>query len=145
MIHNFGQVDHWLFRSGRYRLRDLAHIVEVYGIQRVIDLRDRPPLFKLSSYRRVGVTFIRYPISEYEPLSEDVLRILDPQYVTLIHCWKGAHRTGAVVGLYRRRCQGWPPEEVWREMKAFGFGNPEKHPELFESVFNADFVVSRRA
>lgn len=135
MICNFGQVDSWLFRGGHYRLRDLAEAVGRYGIQRVIDLRDRAPLFKPASYQRIGVEFVRCPLSEHEPLPANILDVLDPNYITFVHCWKGSHRTGAFIGLYRRQCQGWSPDRIWDEMQAYGFGRPEDHMALYRSIF----------
>lgn len=104
----------------------------------VIDLRDRAPLFALRTYQRLGIVFERMPIDETQPLPEATIEQLlarVAQRPLLFHCWKGAHRTGAICALYRIRVQGWSAVEAWREMSDYGFGRIEAHSALFQSAF----------
>lgn len=137
-IRNFGRVDVGLYRSGRYSARALTGLHRACELRAVIDLRDRAPLFADRTYQRIGVEFIREPLDEAQLIPEETIaRILARLSArpALLHCWKGAHRTGAICALYRLRVQRWTNAEAWTEMQAYGFGRIEAHPQLFASVF----------
>lgn len=138
MIVRFAEVAPGLFRSGRYRARTLGELVDTHGIKRVIDLRDRPPLFTARTYQRMGVEFLRCPIDEYAPLDlgrlDQIVR-LALETPTLVHCWKGSHRTGVVVAWYRITKCAWSNARAYQEMQEFDFGKIGAHELLFESVF----------
>jgi protein tyrosine/serine phosphatase len=122
------------FRSGKYTASELADAVSRFGIRRVVDLRDRPErIMSPRTYTRIGVEYIRLPLSDHEPIPASVLDVVDRDR-TLVHCWNGSHKTGAVVAMIRMR-DGWAPEEVWSEMQAFGFGRWDAHHALAASVF----------
>jgi len=123
-----------LYRSGKYNARELRKAVEQHGIRRVVDLRNQSPLLAASTYRRMGVEFSMLRLSEYEPLPAGILDVFDGQTPTLVHCWKGAHRTGAWVAALRRR-QGWDRVEIDAELQRYGFGDAERHQELYESIW----------
>lgn len=124
------------FRSGKYTATELREAVQKHRIGRVVDLRDRePPLLADKTYAEMGVEFVRVPLSEREPLPMGILEVID-RPGTLVHCWKGSHRTGAVVAMLRLR-DGWTPEAAWEEMQRFDFGDWRIHSELAESVFGA--------
>lgn len=126
-----------LFRSGKYNAGQLRECVTQYNIKKVIDLRDRVQLLADSTYKKIGVTFSQFSLDETRPLPSNALTVFDGVTPTLIHCWKGAHRTGAWVATYRILKQGWGVDKAIAEMMNFGFGNPSKHIELYESVKNA--------
>lgn len=124
------------FRSGKYTAVELRAAVAAHRISRVVDLRDRDTLLlSPRTYAAMGVEYVRYPIDESCALPGGVLATVDIPG-TLVHCWKGSHRTGAVVATMRMR-DGWAPEATWAEMQRFGFGRWEEHPALAESVFGS--------
>lgn len=134
-MRNWGiVVDGLLYRSGKYSARELRETVGRYGIRRVIDLRNQNPLLAASTYKRMDVEFETIQLSEQEPLPAGILDVFDGQAPTLIHCWKGAHRTGAWVAALRRR-QGWGRVEIDAELQRYGFGAAERHRELYESIW----------
>jgi len=138
-MRQFGIVTDALLRSGKYQAGELRACVAQHSIRRVIDLRDRPPLLSARTYAQCGVDLCLFPLAEYAPISPRqclaLLDLLANPVVTLLHCWKGSHRTGAVVALYRRSMLGWSPAAAWAEMAFFDFGPPDRHHELFVSVF----------
>jgi len=135
-MRNFGEVvPGRLWRSGKYSARELKKVVGLHKIEQVIDLRDRPQLLADSTYQRIGVKFINFPIDEYQGLPKNALGIWDKKTPTLIHCWKGAHRTGAWGARFRIEHCEWSKEQALKEMLDFGFGNIRLHQELFDSVF----------
>lgn len=132
---NFGIViPSKLFRSGKYLVRELKYITQQHNIEQVIDLRNKSPLLVTKTYQRIGLDFKQIPLSENAPLPPGILEIWDRQTPTVIHCWKGAHRTGAWIAKFRRS-QGWSETDILAEMMQFGFGDPAKHPALYRSIF----------
>jgi protein tyrosine/serine phosphatase len=71
-------------------------------------------------------------MDEHAPVPHDVLQWFESG--TLIHCWKGRHRTGAAVALYRKVVCGWDGDAIWQELQRYGFGDIEKHPELLKGL-----------
>jgi len=137
-MRNFGVVvSGLLYRSGKYQASELHQCVKRFGIKKVVDLRDRVQLFADSTYQNIGVEFRKYPLDENRPFPVDALSVFDGQTPTLVHCWKGVHRTGAWVAMYRILRQEWRTNEAIAEMMGYGFGEPSKHIELYESVRNA--------
>lgn len=136
-MRNFGiVVPGLLYRSGKYTAKQLAQTIQQYGIRQVIDLRDREkPLLSARTYQRIGIVFRRCPLDECSPLPPGILAVWDGRIPTLVHCWKGAHRTGAWVARYRMVYQGWSRDQAIAEMMAYGFGSPESHEALYESIF----------
>lgn len=124
------------FRSGKYSASELRAAIRDHAIARVVDLRDRDQtLLAQRTYASLGVEFVRWPVDERRPLSPDVLDVVD-RPGTLVHCWKGSHRTGAVVAMLRLRA-GWTPEATWAELQRFDFGPWADHAELAASVFGS--------
>lgn len=137
MIRNFGEViPGKLWRSGRYTAAALRHVVLQYGIRQVIDLRDREAtLLADSTYQRMGVSFVRYPLNETKGLPGAALAVWDGVTPSLIHCWKGAHRTGAWVARLRLERMGWAATAVYDELMGYGFGRITDHHELYKSIW----------
>ncbi len=137
MIRNFGVVEpKRLYRSGRYTFKGMSEVAKAYGFRRIVCLRESQPLFGLKTYRKAGFDFVHLRLIEHQRIDKSILDVVFPAGIqsTLVHCWKGAHRTGAVIGLLRRR-QGWDDQSIWEEMSFYGFGKPENHLELYLSVF----------
>jgi len=138
MIRNFHQVSNDLFRSGKYNANELKQISSINEIKQVIDLRDKDQLFIDKTYSKIGVKFYHVPINEYQKISHKILDDiinLALSKSTLIHCWKGSHRTGIVCAYYRINVQNWSFLLAWEEMFKYGFGEINKHFSLLESVF----------
>jgi protein tyrosine/serine phosphatase len=73
-------------------------------------------------------------MDEHAPVPYDVLQWFESG--TLIHCWKGRHRTGAAVALYRKVVCGWDGDTIWQELQRYGFGDIEKHPDILRGVLS---------
>ncbi len=93
-----------VYRSGQLRSIDLARAVRRHGIKTVLNLRGSHP--ESAWYRAernatldAGATQIDIALSSCEWMSRDqarmLLRVLETcEYPLLIHCWRGAERTG---------------------------------------------------
>jgi protein tyrosine/serine phosphatase len=143
-MRNFGVVvPGKIFRSGKYLARELKECIRQYEIVRIVDLRSshRKQLLADSTYNRLGVDFMRFPMDEDKPIPSNALEIYNDE-PTLIHCWKGAHRTGAWVAKYRLEKQGWTQRDVCEELFDFGFGDPQEHLDLIKEIINEDVMTS---
>ena len=70
-------------------------------------------------------------IALYDEYDQALAVLADPAlHPVLVHCARGAFRTGAVIALYRVRAQGWGEEEVVREMRAYRFFERKERPLL---------------
>lgn len=142
MTRNLHLVASDIYRSGRYTATDLRTSIVSMGIRVIVDLRDayRPSLVACRTFHRLGFAYERVPIDERAPMTtqafEAVYSLVHGQ-PSLVHCWKGAHRTGAWAAWYRVRVQGWTVAMARDEMARLGFGDPDRHRELWDSVEDA--------
>lgn len=125
ITRNFARVSDRLYRCGKYSALGLHRISREFGIESVVDLREawRVPLLSLRTYDRIGLKYLRSPISELGSFDESCLStVLDTvgTSVSLVHCYKGCHRTGAFVAWYRVRLEGWTADRAIREMLSYG-------------------------
>ena len=63
----------------------------------------------------------------------------------LIHCWKGADRTGLMCAMYRIIYQGWTKEEAIDEMVNGGFGFHPKWTNIINYIRSADIDKLKKA
>lgn len=75
----------------------------------------------------LGLRFIHQPVHQITGPApqtlEHILAILaDPDYQPVyVHCRYGRERTNIVLGAYRVKVLGWPPEQAYAEMLRNGF------------------------
>ncbi len=73
------------------------------------------------------LTFVRIPAQSWHPEDDDVVQFLrianDPtRQPVLVHCRRGADRTGAMVAIYRVVVEGWTKADAINEMTQGGYG-----------------------
>lgn len=127
-LPRFARVAEGLYRSGQPSDAGFQHLARL-GVRTVIDLRGPGERAKKEEalVRSLGMQYVNVPLSGWRrPHDADVLRVLeilaDPRSrPVLVHCRRGADRTGVIIALYRILYEGWEPEQAYREMRAFGF------------------------
>jgi tyrosine-protein phosphatase SIW14 len=122
------RVDVGLYRSRAPRWRREFEQVRRAGVRTILDLRAYRPLAswreaRLAAEYGLAYRHYRYPSLPWgvrftEAAYRQMLREQD--YPLLVHCQENRDRTGLLVGLYRVRRQGWPPEAAYDEMLRFG-------------------------
>ncbi len=123
-VPNLYRVSETLYRCAQptaYGFKEL----EKLGIKTVINLRSEH-----SDIKELAGTNLKYyeiPSQATEVREGDLMKFLkivsnpeDAPY--LIHCRRGADRTGLFVAFYRIVVQGWSREEAIKEMQKGGFG-----------------------
>ena len=130
-----------LYRSGQLSQAGLERILHDYGIRTVITLRDtdrpgqRPPDWNEEQFcRKMDLAHYRLPprvwwcTSGPIPADENVamfLEIVDnpKNHPILIHCFAGAHRTGAYCAIFRMEFDRWENQEALEELHRCGYEN----------------------
>lgn len=119
------------------------------GIKTIVNLRTFH-----SDRDKIGETGLEYEHIYMKPWhgeAEDAVRFLqivtDPKRTpVLVHCQRGADRTGAMIAVYRLAVQGWSKEEAIREMTGGGFGFHQTWENLVEWIRDLDIdSVKRKA
>ena len=117
------------------------------GIKTVLDLRaDHADAGEAGS---AVLRFLHVPMRAWSVRDDQVvsaLRILADRSnrPILIHCQKGADRTGMILALYRVVVQGWTKQDALREMNEGGYHHSALFRNLDRYVVNADVSALRR-
>lgn len=105
-----------LYRSAQPSARQIAAMVETYGIKSIVNLRGRNDrrdwyIEEVAEAQRLGLTHVDFAMSARKVLSveraDELTRILrDIPKPVLIHCMSGADRTGLASVIYLNRVAG---------------------------------------
>lgn len=138
-LDNFYQIDEGVYRSDQPTKKDFKKL-EAFGIVEVLNLRrlhsneDEAEHTKIKSHR---IKTNAHSISE-----EDIiiaLRIINQRKgPILIHCKRGADRTGAVSAMYRIVFQDYSKEQAIEEMREGGFGFFKLYQNIINLIEEAD-------
>ena len=127
-VFNFDEVSPGIYRSGLISEKT-APLLSKLGIKTVVSFYDnkgyaeRERKFLESS----GIHMIWLPWSGLDQPSdktmEQSLKLMDTAELRpiLVHCQRGAERTGVTVAAWRVTRQGWPAERAYEEMQAHKF------------------------
>lgn len=128
-----------LYRSGQLSLRGLDRVCHDYEIRTVITLREshvpgqpHPDAAEEEYCKKQDIFHFRLPPKCWwspdggVPAEENVRRFLaimdDPKHhPVLIHCFAGAHRTGAYCCIYRLEYDRWSTAEALEELQRCGY------------------------
>jgi len=129
-IPNYHQVDAHIYRGGQPTDAGIA-ILGRNGIRTIIDLRPNGDegthsIRKESdAVEAAGMRYISIPLSGVSaPSPESVAKILflanEAEGPVLIHCRRGADRTGAIIACYRIEHDHWKNSDALQEAIKFG-------------------------
>ena len=122
-LKNMHKVDDKLYRSAQPSSHDFKELYD-FGIRYNLSLRqyndDKDELrgIDIKTYH-IGINASRMT---YKQLVEAVAYLKNTDAKTLVHCYHGADRTGAVVAGYRIAINGWSKEKAIDEFVHGGFG-----------------------
>ena len=144
-LENFYRVSDELYRSKNPSSKHLQAL-RAAGIKTIINLRSSKP-DTTETFRQAGITPHWHPMKAGSVTQADlvsVLRLLKKSpKPALIHCRRGADRTGFIIAGYRIVHQGWPKEDAIREMRKGGFGFYEGNDNIIQTLENLDPAAIR--
>jgi protein tyrosine/serine phosphatase len=139
-VGNLYKINEGLYRSAQPTREGMKNL-EKLGIKTVINLR----VFHSDSDEISGTELLNDALSvkTWHIEDEDVIRVLrivrnKENGPFLIHCLRGADRTGVMSAMYRIVVQGWTKEEALKEMVDGGYGFHPVWTNIITYVKNAD-------
>jgi tyrosine-protein phosphatase SIW14 len=125
-VPNFHRINSRLYRSAQPNLEGLSALAET-GIKTVINLRMSDDILPKEAETAIaaGMTYRNVPLSGWRrPTDEQVntvLALIDSSTPpVLIHCERGADRTGTIIACYRIRSENWSAERALDEAERLG-------------------------
>jgi len=153
-VPNLHRVDASLYRSAQPTRDGIAGIDEDARL-----VEGDPPIKTVVSLRTFRtdaaidadsstLTFVRIPAQSWHPEDEDVVRFLriatDPtRQPVLVHCRRGADRTGTMVAIYRVVVDGWTKADAIHEMTQGGYGFHPVWQNLIDYIEDLDVDAIR--
>ena len=143
-VYNFFKVDEKVYRSSDPDIKGLK-VVESMGIKNVLSLS----YFLGDEYEAQGTKLKLYRVRmiAFKIRDEEVIRALRIIRACdgpiLVHCWRGADRSGCIIALYRILNQGWSKEQAIDEMINGGYGFNSIYKNIIEYIKNADIEEIR--
>jgi tyrosine-protein phosphatase SIW14 len=142
---NFGTVEVGVFRSAFPRTKNIPFLRHL-GLKAVVPLVPEDyPTAMLDFYSQSGIKLIshgmdgnKWPHKELdiEEVTRALLNILDPSNrPLLIHCNKGKHRTGSIVGCLRK-FRGWALSSIFHEYVHYAAPKSRLEDQLFIENFD---------
>ncbi|KAL6143952.1 hypothetical protein ACLB2K_054647 [Fragaria x ananassa] len=142
---NFAMVDNGIFRSGFPDSSNFSFL-QTLGLRSIICLCPEPyPETNVEFLKSNGIKLFQFGIEGYkEPfvnIPEDTIRealkvVLDVRnHPILIHCKRGKHRTGCVVGCLRK-LQRWCLSSVFDEYQRFAAAKARIADQRFMEMFD---------
>ncbi|CAL9013668.1 unnamed protein product [Prunus brigantina] len=142
---NFSMVDNGIFRSGFPESANFSFL-QTLGLRSIICLCPEPyPEANVEFLKSNGIKLFQFGIEGYkEPfvnIPEDTIRealkvLLDVRnHPVLIHCKRGKHRTGCLVGCLRK-LQRWCLTSVFDEYQRFAAAKARVADQRFMEMFD---------
>ena len=133
-----------LYRSAQLPVAGLERAVADHGIRTVVNLRDGTTAADRAEEAWClanGIRFVRIPPlswagvqgnAEVEAGFTRFLEVMrDPaNHPVLIHCYRGFHRTGGYVAIYRVEFEGWSVARAVEEMVDLGYTILDQHQDV---------------
>lgn len=127
-IFNFHEVEPGFYRSGQLPVEAYPYLKKL-GIKTVVNFihQKKEAAEEKEGLASFGIDTIWIPWSGFDfPKDEDVEKFLSatrdtPKRPILVHCRRGAERTGLMVACWRIAEKGWSAEQAFQEMKVNRF------------------------
>jgi len=127
-LEDVHRVSDSIFRGSQPDLSAFPRIAAL-GIRTVVSLRsEEESENERTAATAAGLNFVRIGLRGLgRPKDEAIRQVLetitaDKNQPVLVHCRRGADRTGVVVACYRIGYEGWGAEEALAEAKEYGLG-----------------------
>jgi protein tyrosine/serine phosphatase len=126
-LPNFAVVAPGIYRGAVPTPDGLAQLKKM-GVVHVIDLRieRKGQDEEAAAAKRLGLDRTRIRMGREAPTEKQVKEFMAiirqaKTKPVFVHCQHGADRTGAMIGIYRAVDCGWTFDDIWKEMRRYGF------------------------
>ncbi|XBW35145.1 hypothetical protein QEN19_000708 [Hanseniaspora menglaensis] len=147
---NFSNVIGNIYRASFPRTENIAFFKDQLKLKSIlVMLSDDYPQDLLNMYSQNNITLFKCPIQgnkepfiniQDETINKALKIILNPEnHPILIHCNKGKHRTGTIVGCIRK-LQNWSLTMIFDEYRRFAFPKARGLDQQCIEMFNADEI-----
>lgn len=125
-LPNLGCIGQHLCRSGQPEAKGYDALKN-FGVAIVVNLRDNPKKDEREQVESRGMRYVHIPWNAFDrPDNGQVAEFLhllraNPEKKILVHCRRGAERTGVMIAAFRIAEQGWTAEQALDEMEDFKF------------------------
>jgi protein tyrosine/serine phosphatase len=133
-----------LYRSAQLTVPGIRRAIKDHGIRTIVNLRDgntRVDRDEESFCQQAGIRFVRIAPLSWDgvqgsaPVDAGLKTFLDvvadpANHPILIHCFRGIHRTGSYVAIYRMEYENWPLNRALNEMQALGYVQLDEHHDV---------------
>jgi protein tyrosine/serine phosphatase len=126
-LPNFAVVAPGIYRGAAPTPDGLAQLKKM-GVVHVIDLRieRKGQDEEAAAAKRLGLDRTRIRMGREAPTEKQVKEFMAiirqaKTKPVFVHCQHGADRTGAMIGIYRAVDCGWNFDDIWKEMRRYGF------------------------
>jgi tyrosine-protein phosphatase SIW14 len=124
---NLYKVDDSLYRCEQPTRKGFV-LIDSIGIKTVINLRQRKTDNR--KIKKTDLILVNVPMNAWTLSYKDIVAgmraIKDAKKPIIVHCKRGADRTGCIVAIYRIVNCGWTREEAIKEFRYGGFHYHEK-------------------
>ena len=126
-LPNFHRVNERLYRGAQPKRGGIRRLAQL-GIKTVVNLRadDERSQAEEQEARAAGLRYFNVPFERLgRPADEQVERVLSiinkpENQPILVHCQRGADRTGAIIAVYHIEHDGWTSERAKAEANRYG-------------------------
>jgi tyrosine-protein phosphatase SIW14 len=147
-MHRFYRVNDHLYRSGQPTLEGLQGLTKL-GIKTVIDLRAaNPHSLEAQTLGILGIRYVNIPMPtlaapSMESVKQTMALLTDQSaWPILLHCERGADRTGTVIACFRISQEGWSNQRALEEASQLGMLPFQKAKKQFILDWHPPSIVS---
>lgn len=144
-LKNLYKLDDGVFRSEQPSRAGFEEL-RALGVKTIINLRSSHK--DDSKAEGLGLVLVRVPMTAGGFTEADIIAALkaikDAAKPVLLHCQRGADRSGVVSAMYRVVFQGWSKEEAVAELLGGGFGFHSRYKNIPRFVRGADVEKIRK-
>ncbi|PWN25617.1 putative tyrosine phosphatase family protein [Jaminaea rosea] len=147
--NNFGMVEEDLYRSGAPDSINLSFLTQLKLRSLIYLAPEEPAPHLLTWCRQHSVALYHlghlHNTSTWEPITEEVvlqalnLLVQPSTYPAIVMCNQGRHRTGTVIGTFRK-LQGWALSSILEEYRRYAGSKIRLMNEQFIELFDIDLV-----